>query len=68
VFFDSGVGHAYVNVGEGTAKILCIGSDVDGISEEPMIAFAQLALAKTAKDKIPAPPKRSRRKLATPEP
>lgn len=27
VFFDSHVGHAYVNVGAGTARILCIGSD-----------------------------------------
>jgi transcriptional regulator with XRE-family HTH domain len=45
VFFDSGVGHAYVNVGESNAKVLCIGSDVDDLAEEPMIEFARQALA-----------------------
>lgn len=46
VFFDSEVGHAYVNAGEGHARILCIGSDVnDVVGEEPMIPLAQEALA-----------------------
>ena len=29
VFFDSNVGHAYINAGEGPARILCIGSEAD---------------------------------------
>lgn len=49
VFFDSGVGHAYVNVGEGTAKILCIGSDVDDIADEPLISFVQNALEESSR-------------------
>jgi transcriptional regulator with XRE-family HTH domain len=68
VFFDSGVGHAYVNAGEGTAKILCIGSDVDAVSEEPMIEFAQHALARAEKPDSPSPSKRRSRKLAPANP
>jgi transcriptional regulator with XRE-family HTH domain len=64
VFFDSGVGHAYVNAGPGTARILCIGSDVDGISAEPMISFAQTALAKAGEAAIKFP--RRVRKPASP--
>ena len=62
VFFDSEVGHVYINVGEGAARILCIGSDVDGVGEEPMILFAQHALGATERAKLP---KRGRRKLTT---
>lgn len=63
VFFDSGVGHAYVKVGEGAARILCIGSDVDDVvGEEPMISFAQDALAAAAQSE-PKGRSRRRRKL-----
>lgn len=64
VFFDSGVGHAYINAGEGTAKILCIGSDVDDIvGEEPMIPLAKEALAAANAEPKAKPPRA--RKLAT---
>ena len=63
VFFDSGVGHAYVCVGAGPAKILCIGSDVDDMADEPLIAFAQDALAATRQAQPETLPKRRTRKL-----
>lgn len=65
VFFDSGVGHAYVNAGEGTAKILCIGSDVDEVAAQPIISFVQNALEQAAKTRSSAARKRGSRKLAT---
>ncbi|MGN6820447.1 MAG: helix-turn-helix domain-containing protein [Sphingomonas sp.] len=68
VFFDSGVGHAYVNVGKGTARILCIGSDVDGVSEEPMISFAQEAMGIAEAVIGDAAPKRKTRKLTSTAP
>lgn len=42
VFFDSNVGHAYVNVGQGTARIMCIGSEAEAKAGEGMIPFASL--------------------------
>lgn len=48
VFFDSEVGHAYVNAGKGVARILCIGSDVNEVAEEPLISFARKALETAA--------------------
>jgi transcriptional regulator with XRE-family HTH domain len=66
VFFDSDVGHAYVSVGEGVAKILCIGSDVDDVvGEEPMISFAQDALAAAAEPAAEARPRRGRKLTTT---
>lgn len=63
VFFDSGVGHAYVNAGEGPAKILCIGSDVDAVvGDKPMIPLAQEALAALTRAE-PKPKARRTRKL-----
>ena len=62
VFFDSEVGHAYVNVGKDAARILCIGSDVDEVAEEPMISFARRALETSA---VTTP--RKRRTKATAE-
>lgn len=65
VFFDSGVGHAYVNVGEGAAKILCIGSDVDDVADEPMISFVQNALEEASQVSASAGAAKSRtRKVA----
>lgn len=40
VFFDSKVGHAYVNAGDGPARILCIGSEA-GARGDGVIQFAQ---------------------------
>ncbi len=65
VFFDSGVGHAYVNVGESTAKILCIGSDVDELAEEPMIPFARHALASIEQVEAAATVSKPRRRKLT---
>lgn len=44
VFFDSGVGHAYVNVGSDNARILCIGTDSEPREGEDLIPFALRAL------------------------
>lgn len=61
VFFDSDVGHAYINTGNGTAKILCIGSDVDDVvGGEPMIPLAQEALA-AARSELKPRERRARR-------
>lgn len=64
VFFDSGVGHAYVKVGGAMARIMCVDSDVDDVvSDDGMIPFAQEALA--AATKAAAKPKPTRpRKLS----
>lgn len=67
VFFDSGVGHAYVSVGQEPAKILCIGSDVDDVAVEPMIAFAQDALATTLREQATPKPKGRPRKVSSVE-
>ena len=40
VFFDCGVGHAYVNVGKGVAKVMCVESDLDTIPDEPVKFYA----------------------------
>lgn len=41
VFFDSKVGHAYINVGNGTARILCVGSEAEAKGGDGVIPFAQ---------------------------
>ena len=41
VFFDSKVGHAYVNVGDGPARILCVGSEAEAKGGDGVIPFAQ---------------------------
>lgn len=41
VFFDSKVGHAYVNVGDGSARILCVGSEAEAKDGDGVIPFAQ---------------------------
>lgn len=41
VFFDSKVGHAYINVGEGPARILCVGSEAEPKGGDGVIPFAQ---------------------------
>lgn len=38
VFFDSGVGHAYVKVGEAPARILCVDSDVDDVVSDDAVS------------------------------
>ncbi|KQX25022.1 MULTISPECIES: helix-turn-helix domain-containing protein [unclassified Sphingomonas] len=38
VFFDSGVGHAYVKIGDATARILCVDSDVDDVVSDEAIS------------------------------
>ena len=41
VFFDSKVGHAYINVGDGPARILCVGSEAEPKGGDGVIPFAQ---------------------------
>ncbi|MBA2933548.1 helix-turn-helix domain-containing protein [Sphingomonas sp. CGMCC 1.13654] len=44
VFFDSQMGHAYVNAGEGAARILCIGTDAERKDTDDIIPFVKRAL------------------------